>query len=121
MMVWDYIQFNMLTIFYSLSLIFVWVELFQFRKKSILYNDLFSINHTYLFTYLIAKLLSIISIPIGLFTPLKFYYFLILFVEVVKMLVSLTQNFKLINWVNLIAIPIYIIIYLIIFIQGVVL
>ena len=121
MMVWVYIRYNMLTFFYSLSLLFVWVEVFQFRKKSIIHNDLLSIDHTYVFAYLITKLLSIISIPIGLFTPLKFYYILIVAVEVLKMLVSLNQKSRIINWVNLITIPIYIIIYLIIFIQGVVL
>jgi hypothetical protein len=112
----------MLTFFYSLSLLFVWVEWIQFRKKAIIYSkDFLKVNNFQLFLFFISKILNMISIPIGFFTPLKLFYFILATIEINKFFLLWTKNNLFINWYNLISVFIYIIIYIWIFIQGVLL
>lgn len=112
----------MLTFFYSLSLLFIWVEYVQFKKKDILYSkDFLHVNKFQLFVFCISKLLNMISIIIGFFTPLHIYYFILFGIECSKFLTLLTKSNRFINMYNLISVFVYVIIYLIIFVQGVVL
>ena len=112
----------MLTFFYSLSILFIWVEYVQFKRKAILYSqDFLQVNKFQLFVFFISKLLNMISIPIGFFTPLKVFYFILAGIEASKFLTLLTKSNRFINIYNLISVVVYMIIYLIIFVRGVVL
>jgi len=112
----------MSTYFYSLSLLFIWVEWVQFRKKSIIYSENYlSLNKFKLFLFFISKLINVVSLFIGLFTPLYYYYVTIIVIENLKLVLLYTKNVKLINLVNLISVFVYILIYMIIFVRGVVL
>jgi hypothetical protein len=125
MMEWDYIQYDkyfMLSFFYTLSLLFILVEWIQFRKKAIVYSKNFlTVNKFQLTFFFISKLLNVISIPIGLFTPLYKYYLTLLIIEAGKFGILWTKNSFIINLYSLISVFIYILIYLVIFIQGVLL
>ena len=112
----------MLTFFYSLSILFIWAEYVQLKRKDILYSkDFLQINKFKLFLFFISKLLNTISIIIGFFTPLNIYYFILFGIECSKFLTLLTKSNRFINMYNLISVFVYVIIYLIIFVQGVVL
>jgi hypothetical protein len=110
----------MVTILYSLSLVFIWVEIIQFRKQAILYSRM-SVDKNKLFLFSLAKLINFISIPLGFFTPLKIWYFILFGFEMSKFLILFTKNHKIINLYNLLSTVIYIVIYFTIFIVGVVL
>jgi hypothetical protein len=112
----------MLSFFYSLSLLFIWVEWIQFKKKAVIYSkDFLQVNNLQLFVFFISKIINIISIPIGFFTPLRIFYITLLIIETGKFLSLWTKNNIIINWYNLLSVFVYILIYFWIFIQGVLL
>lgn len=115
-MVWDYILYNMDKFVYSLSLLFIWVEWNQYSKKSLTTGDK---NHLKLLFFSISKLINILVLFIGLFTPLWILYLLVILFENSKMIILMNLNPKNILWYTPICSIIYTIIYLIIFIQGV--
>jgi len=112
----------MITLFYSFSLLFIWVEWTQFRKKSILYSENFlKINEYQLFLFFISKILNMVCLPIGLFTSLWYLYLIIIIIELSKFLTLITKNNKIINMYSLISVVVYMLVYVFIFVQGVVL
>ena len=109
----------MMTFFYSLSLLFIWVECVQFKKKPIIYtSDISQKYNTTYFIFFISKIINMISIPIGIFTPFWKFYALIMFLESLKFLVLFTKKNYFINLYNLFTVIAYILIYGIIFVQG---
>jgi len=111
----------MITFFYSLSLLFIWVELVQVREKAVIYSPNFlEVNRTRLTIFLVSKIINFICLPLGLFTDLWFYFLMIICIELSKFLTPFTKNNMIINAYNLISVVVYIVIYLTIFIQGVV-
>jgi hypothetical protein len=111
----------MITFFYIFSLLFIWVEWSQFYKQPLLYGRQDVNNARNIKFFLVSKMLNLIMVPIGLFTPLGHLYAIIVSIELSKFLVLMTKNSKFINIYNLISVFIYILTYFTIFIQGVVL
>lgn len=118
MMEWVYTLYNMDKILYSLSLLFIWVDWNQYSKKSLVLAES---NHFKLAFFSISKLVNLVSLFIGLFTPFWILYLLVIFLENSKMIVLMSSNPKIILFYGPFCSFIYTIIYLTIFIQGVVL
>jgi hypothetical protein len=123
MMVWDYIHYDyMKIILYTISLLFVWVEWTQITKKNVVYKKIIDDKqHLHLFIFSLSKLMNIICVLLGLSTPFWIYYACIIFIEFLKFPILSLKNFKIINFYSLIATFTNIVIYLTIFIQGVLL
>lgn len=124
MMVWDYTQSKskMDSILYSLSLIFIWVEFYQFGRQNTLFRNYdFSKFELEIFLFSLFKFINFIVLPLGLLTELWLYYCLIIVSEAIKMILLYTKSSKIINLYNLFSTFAYLILYTMIFIQGVVL
>lgn len=122
MTVWDCILYNMTAFLYILSLLFIWVEWRQYSKKQIVFTqEIENSNHLGLFLFSMSKILNTVSLFIGLLTPFCLHYLIIIFLELSKFVILVNFNSRIINIYTLLCSLIYTIIYLKIFIQGVVL
>lgn len=110
-------------LFYLLSLLFIWVEIFGFLNKDkvfkrIDFNQIDKFNlRLYLFFYL-SKLIYLMWIFSGLFGNLYFYFLLLIFISFFRNFLMFTKNRILINLYDLLNPFISSIILLIIFTQG---
>ena len=106
-----------MTLFYTLSLLFIWAEYYHMTNKHVLYNNNISKSVIDRF-YFTAKFIYGIWIIIGISTPLSGYFFSLLVISLIRYPIIMTKKTKYLFIYELFNTPVSVLILIIIFLFG---
>jgi hypothetical protein len=91
---------SIIDLFFFLSTLFIWVEIFGFLSRDSVYKRLdlnVEFNYKRYLTFYLLRVLYLIWIPIGFFTSLNYLFSILFLLGFIRVFLPLTKNNILIN------------------------